>query len=32
MGDLLANKTILVMGVANRRSIAWGCAQVMPLI
>lgn len=23
MGDLLANKTILVMGVANRRSIAW---------
>lgn len=29
MGDLLANKTILVMGVANRRSIAWGCAQVM---
>lgn len=29
MGDLLANKTILVMGVANRRSIAWGCAQMM---
>ncbi|WP_304652324.1 enoyl-ACP reductase FabI [uncultured Ligilactobacillus sp.] len=29
MGDLLANKTILVMGVANRRSIAWGCAQIM---
>lgn len=29
MEGLLANKTILVMGVANRRSLAWGCAQVM---
>ncbi len=29
MADLLANKTILVMDVANRRSIAWGCAQIM---
>ena len=27
--DLLANKTILVVDVANRRSIAWGCAQIM---
>ena len=29
MADLLANKTILVVDVANRRSIAWGCAQIM---
>lgn len=29
MDGILAGKTILVMGVANRRSIAWGCAQVM---
>lgn len=29
MEGLLANKTIVVMGVANRRSIAWGCAQEM---
>ncbi|WGN89108.1 enoyl-ACP reductase FabI [Ligilactobacillus faecis] len=29
MEGLLAGKTILVMGVANRRSLAWGCAQVM---
>lgn len=27
--DLLKNKKILVMGVANKRSIAWGCAQAM---
>ncbi|MFK5675973.1 enoyl-ACP reductase FabI [Ligilactobacillus sp. LYQ60] len=26
---LLSGKKILVMGVANKRSIAWGCAQVM---
>ena len=29
MGNLLTGKKILVMGVANKRSIAWGCAQVM---
>ncbi|MBM6762456.1 enoyl-ACP reductase FabI [Ligilactobacillus agilis] len=29
MGDLLTGKKILVMGAANRRSIAWGCAQMM---
>ncbi|HJA72807.1 MAG TPA: enoyl-ACP reductase FabI [Candidatus Limosilactobacillus faecipullorum] len=29
MENLLAGKKILVMGVANQRSIAWGCAQVM---
>ncbi len=29
MGNLLEGKKILVMGVANKRSIAWGCAQVM---
>lgn len=29
MGDLLTGKKILVMGVANKRSIAWGCAQMM---
>lgn len=29
MADLLANKTILVVDVANRRSIAWCCAQIM---
>lgn len=29
MGNLLEGKTILVMGVANKRSIAWGCAQQM---
>ena len=29
MGKLLTGKQILVMGVANQRSIAWGCAQVM---
>ena len=29
MGKLLTGKKILVMGVANQRSIAWGCAQVM---
>ncbi|MCT3438890.1 enoyl-[acyl-carrier-protein] reductase FabI [Limosilactobacillus fermentum] len=29
MEGLLANKTIVVMGVANRRSIAWGCVQEM---
>lgn len=27
MGNLLVGKKIVVMGVANRRSIAWGCAQ-----
>lgn len=26
---ILANKQIIVMGVANKRSIAWGCAQAM---
>ena len=29
MNGLLEGKKILVMGVANKRSIAWGCAQVM---
>lgn len=29
MGNLLEGKKILVMGAANKRSIAWGCAQVM---
>lgn len=29
MEGILANKKIVVMGVANRRSIAWGCAQEM---
>ncbi|MCI1633185.1 MAG: enoyl-ACP reductase FabI [Liquorilactobacillus nagelii] len=29
MSDLLKNKKILIMGVANKRSIAWGCAQAM---
>lgn len=29
MEGLLEGKKILVMGVANKRSIAWGCAQVM---
>ncbi|MGX5377268.1 enoyl-ACP reductase FabI [Ligilactobacillus sp. LYQ135] len=29
MSNLLSGKKILVMGVANKRSIAWGCAQVM---
>ena len=29
MSDLLAGKKILIMGVANKRSIAWGCAQAM---
>ena len=29
MSNLLEGKTILVMGVANKRSIAWGCAQEM---
>ena len=29
MGNLLAGKKILVMGVANQRSIAWGCAKEM---
>lgn len=29
MGELLSNKKILVMGVANKRSIAWGCAKNM---
>lgn len=27
MSDLLKDKTIVLMGVANQRSIAWGCAQ-----
>nr|WP_321315928.1 enoyl-ACP reductase FabI [uncultured Ligilactobacillus sp.] len=27
--ELLLNKKILVMGVANKRSIAWGCAKTM---
>lgn len=29
MGDLLTGKKILVMGAANKHSIAWGCAQMM---
>lgn len=29
MSGILENKKIIVMGVANRRSIAWGCARVM---
>ncbi len=29
MSGFLDNKKILVMGVANNRSIAWGCAQAM---
>ncbi len=29
MNGLLTGKKIVVMGVANKRSIAWGCAQVM---
>lgn len=29
MSDLLAGKKVIVMGVANRRSIAWGCAKQM---
>ncbi|MCP0885998.1 enoyl-ACP reductase FabI [Ligilactobacillus sp. WILCCON 0076] len=29
MGNLLQGKKILVMGAANKRSIAWGCAQAM---
>lgn len=29
MEGILANKKILVMGVVNKRSIAWGCAQEM---
>lgn len=28
-GNLLAGKKIVIMGVANKRSIAWGCARVM---
>ncbi|WP_347980569.1 enoyl-ACP reductase FabI [Limosilactobacillus allomucosae] len=29
MEGILSNKQIVVMGVANKRSIAWGCAQAM---
>lgn len=29
MKGILSNKQIVVMGVANKRSIAWGCAQAM---
>jgi enoyl-[acyl-carrier protein] reductase I len=29
MGNLLSGKKIIVMGVANKRSIAWGCARAM---
>ena len=29
LSGILANKKIIVMGVANKRSIAWGCARVM---
>ena len=29
MEGILSNKKIVVMGVANKRSIAWGCAQAM---
>lgn len=29
MGELLEGKKILIMGVANKRSIAWGCAKSM---
>lgn len=27
--DLLKGKKIVVMGVANKKSIAWGCAQAI---
>ena len=29
MGNILTGKKIVVMGVANKRSIAWGCAHMM---
>lgn len=29
MEGILSNKQVVVMGVANKRSIAWGCAQAM---
>ena len=29
MEGILSNKQIVVMGVANKRSLAWGCAQAM---
>lgn len=29
MSGILENKKIVIMGVANKRSIAWGCAKVM---
>ena len=29
MEGILSNKQIVVMGVANKHSIAWGCAQAM---
>lgn len=29
VSGILADKKIIVMGVANKRSIAWGCAQEM---
>ena len=29
MEGILSNKQIVVMGVANKRSIAWGCAQTL---
>lgn len=29
MGNLLTGKKIVIMGVANKRSIAWGCAKEM---
>ncbi|MBB1078864.1 enoyl-ACP reductase FabI [Limosilactobacillus sp. STM2_1] len=29
MGNLLVGKKIVIMGVANRRSIAWGCAKAL---
>ena len=29
MSDFLDGKTIVIMGVANKRSIAWGCTQAI---
>lgn len=29
MGNLLVGKKVVVMGVANKRSIAWGCAEAL---
>ncbi|SPX97315.1 Enoyl-(Acyl carrier protein) reductase [Lactiplantibacillus plantarum subsp. plantarum] len=29
MDGILSGKTIVVMGVANQRSIAWGCTEAL---